>query len=198
MYDILPLWHWRRNWILGQFAWDIVYAKRERNRTTMMSKAVQDVLNEQIKNELYSAYIYLSMSAYCESANLKGAARWMRIQSQEEVGHALKIFDFINDRGGNVILQAIDQPPIEFKSLLEVFQGALEHERKVTGMIHRIYDLAVEEKDYPTQVMMQWFIEEQVEEEKSATEIVENLKRIGDNQGLLVFIDQKLGERESE
>lgn len=164
----------------------------------MLSKSLQNALNEQIKNELYSAYVYLSMSAHFEAANLRGFAHWMRVQSQEEVAHAMRIFDFINDRGGRVVLQAIDEPPADFKSPLEVFQKALEHERKVTEMIHKLYELAVKGNDYPAQVMLQWFIEEQVEEEKSATEVVEQLKLIGDQGAGLFMLDRQLGERKAE
>lgn len=162
----------------------------------MLNHKLQTALNEQIKNELYSAYIYLSMSAYFESINLPGFANWMRKQSQEEVNHAMKIFDFIHERGGRVELQAIDQPPVSFESPLKVFEMALEHEKKVTAMIHDLYKLAEEEKDYPTQVMLHWFIEEQVEEEKSASDVVEQLKRIGDDGVGLLLLDQKLGDRE--
>ncbi len=161
----------------------------------MISKALQDALNEQIKNELYSAYLYLSMSAYFERINLPGAAHWMRLQSQEEVSHAMKFFDHLNERGGSVVLQAIDQPPSEFKSPLEMFQQALAHEQKVTGMINKLYALAVKENDYPAQVELQWFVTEQVEEEKNATEIVEQLKMVGEHGPSLLMIDRQLGAR---
>ena len=161
----------------------------------MISKALQDALNEQIKNELYSAYLYLSMSAYFERINLPGSARWMRLQSQEETSHAMKFFDHLNDRGGTVVLQAIDQPPSEFKSPLEMFQQALAHEQKVTGMINKLYALAVKENDYPAQVELQWFVTEQVEEEKNATQIVEQLKIVGEHGPSLIMIDRQLGAR---
>jgi len=164
----------------------------------MLSKTLQDAMNEQIKNELYSAYIYLSMSAYCEAENLPGFAHWMRLQAQEEVGHAMKFYDFIHDRGGRVALKAIDQPPIEFQSPLDVFEKTLEHEQKVTGMIHNLYALAVQEKDYPSQVFLQWFVDEQVEEEKNASQIVETLKMIGDQGPALIMLDRELAERGSE
>ncbi len=156
---------------------------------------VQDAINEQIKNELYSAYLYLSMSAHYEAGNLKGFARWMRLQGQEELGHAVKFFDYVNDRGGRVTLQAIAQPPTTWKSSLELFKQVLEHEQKVTGMIHQLYKLATQENDYATQVMLQWFITEQVEEEKSAGEIVEQLKRVGEQGPTLILLDRQLGTR---
>jgi ferritin len=164
----------------------------------MLSKKLQDVLNEQIKNELYSGYLYLAMSAYFEANNLPGFARWMRVQAAEEQAHALKFFDFIVDRGGRVVLQAIDQPPVEFSSPLAVFETTLQHEQKVTGLINALYELAVAENDYPAQVMLQWFINEQVEEEKNATQIVETLKMIGEKGQALIMLDRELGQRGKE
>ena len=161
----------------------------------MLSQALQDAINQQIKDELYSSYLYLSMSAYCEANNLPGAARWMRLQSEEETSHAMKLFDYMNERGGRVKLQAIDQPPAEFESVLDIFQQALSHEQKVTGLINQLYQLAVKEDDYPTQIELQWFITEQVEEEKSATDIVELLKMVGDHGPSLIMADRQLGAR---
>ena len=161
----------------------------------MLSKTIQDAMNEQIKNELYSAYLYLSMSAYCEAANLPGFAHWMRVQAQEEEAHAMKFYDFIYERGGRVVLQAIDQPPVEFQSPLNVFEQTLEHEQKVTALIHDLYTLAVQEKDYASQAFLQWFVTEQVEEEASATQIVETLKMIGDKGHALLMLDRELGKR---
>lgn len=162
----------------------------------MLSKKVQDAINEQIKNELYSAYIYLAMTAYFEDQNLPGMARWMRMQSNEEVEHAMKFFDYIYDRGGRVALEVIDQPPFEWTSPLAAFEQAYAHEQKVTGLINGIYETAVKENDYPTQVMLHWFIDEQVEEERNASNIVEQLKMIGDQTGPLLMLDRQLGQRE--
>ena len=161
----------------------------------MLSNTVQDAMNAQINHELYSAYLYLSMSAQCEAQNLGGFASWLRLQSQEELSHALKFFDFVNDRGGRAVLKAIDQPPAEFKSPLALFQQVLEHERKVTGLIHQLYALAVKENDYAAQVELQWFITEQVEEEKTAGQIVDQLKMMGDQPGALFLMDRQLGQR---
>jgi ferritin len=161
----------------------------------VLSQAVQDAINEQIKHELYSAYLYLAMSAHCQANNLPGSAQWTALQSKEEVGHAMKFFGYINDRGGRVLLQAIDQPPTEWKSLLAMFQQVLEHEQKVTGLIHRLYEVALKEKDYATQIELQWFIAEQVEEEKNAGEIVEQLKRVGEQGPGLMMTDRHLGKR---
>jgi ferritin len=164
-------------------------------KTAMLSKTIQDAINEQIKNELYSAYLYLSMAAHYEAVNLTGFANWMRVQAKEEQGHAMKFFDYINDRGGRVTLQAIDQPPSEWKSSLELFQQVLQHEQKVTGLINKLYELAVKENDYATQVMLQWFITEQVEEEKSAGQIIEQLKMIEDRSTAVLLLDKQLGKR---
>ena len=130
----------------------------------MLSRTTQDAINEQIKNEMYSAYLYLSMSAYCESINLPGFAHWMQMQAQEEMVHAMKFYGYVHTRGGRVVLLAIDQPPAEFQSPLDIFEKALEHEQKVTAMIDNLYDLAIQEKDYASQVLLQWFVTEQVED----------------------------------
>jgi ferritin len=164
----------------------------------VLSKAMQDAINEQIKNELYSAYLYLSMSAYAEADNLPGFAHWMRAQTQEEVEHAMKFYHFVNERGGRVVLQAIDQPPVEFESPVALFEMTLEHERKVTGMIYDLYELALKEKDYPAQVMLHWFIEEQVEEESTATQILETLRMGGEDGQALIMMDRALAKRGSD
>jgi ferritin len=161
----------------------------------MLSKALEGAINDQIRDELYSSYLYLSMSAYFEASNMPGSARWMRLQSEEEVSHAMKLFDYMNDRGSRVVLQGIEQPPAEFASTLDIFEKALAHEQKVTGLINSIYELAVKENDYPTQVELQWFITEQVEEEKSASDIVEQLKLVGDHGPSLIMLDRALGAR---
>lgn len=163
----------------------------------MLSKTMQDAINEQVKHELYSANLYLSMSGYFASTNMPGFANWMRVQYEEEVVHALKLFDFINDREGRATLQAIDKPPANWKSPLEVFQNSLAHERHVTELINGLYALALKETDYPSQVLLQWYISEQVEEEKNASYIVEQLKLIGDNGSALLLLDRELGGRKA-
>jgi ferritin len=165
---------------------------------TMMQDTVQAAMNEQIKHELQSAYLYLSAAGYFDSINFSGSAHWMRVQSREEVSHALKLFTFIHDRGGRVVLQALDQPPGDFQSPLDAFTRALQHEQQVTAQIHQLYALAVQEQDYPTQVLLQWFISEQVEEEKSASRIVEELKMIGDSSSALLLLDRELEARQAE
>jgi ferritin len=162
---------------------------------TPMKGAVREAMNEQIKHELYSAYLYLSMAGSFEVANLPGFAHWMRKQSEEEWEHAMKIFDFLLDRGERVQLQAIDQPPSAFRSSLDTFEQALEHEKEITSCIHELYDLAVRESDYPAQVLLNWFVAEQVEEEKDATEIVERLRIAGEEGAAILLLDSELGER---
>jgi len=162
----------------------------------MLNQKIQDAVNAQIKRELESAYIYLSMAAYFDSINLPGFAHWMKMQFQEEQAHAFKFYDYIYDRGGRVVLQAIDQPPVEFQSPLDAFEKTLAHEQKVTGHINDLYALAIEEKDFASQIILQWFVEEQVEEEKNAGDIVDMLKRIGDNDHALIMLDRELGQRQ--
>jgi len=164
----------------------------------MLNPTVQQALNDQVQKELHSAYIYLSMAAYFEAENLAGAASWMRQQASEEQAHAMKIFDFIIDRGGRVALQAIDAPPADFASPLAVFQASYAHEQKVTKSIHDLYALAVQEGDYPTQVMLQWFIDEQVEEEKNASAIMAQLQMVGDSPAALLMIDRQLAARSGD
>lgn len=158
----------------------------------MLSKDVQNAINVQIRNEYYSSYLYLSMSAYCESKNFPGFASWLRRQSDEELQHAMRLYDYLLDRDSRVILEAIDQPPSEFGTLLEMFEEVLEHEKEVTAMIHKLYELAVSNNDHATSVILQWFIEEQVEEEKSATDMVEQLKMAGKNSAALLMLDREV------
>ena len=160
-----------------------------------MKEQLESALNDQIQAELYSAYLYLSMSAYCEAINLAGFAHWMRVQAQEEQEHAMKFYDFICDRGGRVVLQAIEQPPVEFESAADVFAKTYEHEQKVTGRINDLYALAVEAKDYASQSFLQWFVDEQVEEEKNASAILEMLKMVGDKGHALLMLDRQLARR---
>ena len=164
----------------------------------MLNATLESALNDQMNNELYSANLYLSMAAYFESENLRGFAHWMRLQHQEEVSHGMRIFDYINDRNGRAVVQAMEQPPTEFESVLSVMELTLEHERRVTAMIEDLYREAQAQKDYATHVLLEWFIEEQVEEEKSVDEIIDDLKLIdGDGTGLLI-LDGRLGERTAD
>ncbi len=161
----------------------------------MLSKKMQDALNGQLNAELYSAYLYASMSAYFESVNLRGFANWMRVQAQEEVVHAYKFYNFVNERGGRVVLRPIEGPPTEWDSPIAPFEAAYEHEQKVTGLINKLVDLAVSQKDHATNNFLQWFVTEQVEEEASANEVVQKLKLVGDARGGLFMLDRELGQR---
>jgi len=161
----------------------------------MLGDKLQKAMNNQITDEMYSAYLYLSMSAHFEAGNLPGMARWMRLQAGEEQAHALKFFDYINERNGRVTLQAIPQPPADFGTPKAVFDQVLKHEQDVTSLIRQLYELAVEEKDYAAQGMLQWFISEQVEEEKHAGEIVETFKMLGESPMALIMLDRQLGSR---
>jgi ferritin len=162
----------------------------------MLSPAMQDALNGQITKEFYASHLYLAMSAYFESLNLKGFAHWMRIQSDEEREHALKLFNFILERGGSVELGAIEQPPSEFGSPIEIFQASLGHERKVTASINDLYSRAAVENDYASQVFLHWFIEEQVEEEANASEMIDRLHMAGDNKAALLMLDTEMKSRD--
>jgi ferritin len=161
----------------------------------MIPKTVLEALRQQIQKEFASAYYYLSMSAHFVSVNLPGFAHWMRKQYGEEMDHGLKIYDFIHERGDRVVLEAIDKPPADFKNPLDVMTKVLEHERKVTASINAVYELAVKEKDYPTQIMLEWFIKEQVEEERSAEDVVNMLKMMGDAPAGLIMLDRQLAAR---
>ena len=161
----------------------------------MIAKKMQDALNGQINAEFYSSYLYLSMVAYFESINLRGFASWMRAQTGEEKNHAMKIYDFIIERGGGVTLEAIAKPVSEWKSPLAAFEAAYKHEQKVTGLINDLVELAAKEKDHATGIFLQWFVTEQVEEEKNAGEIVAKLQLLKDSAGSMYMLDKELGKR---
>jgi ferritin len=161
----------------------------------MISHQIQDAFNDQLNAELYSAYLYLSMSAYFESMNLKGFANWMRTQAQEEMLHAMKFYSFVNDRGGRVVLSAIESPPVKWDSPLGAFEDAHRHEQKVTGLINNLVDLAMQEKDHSAGAFLQWFVTEQVEEEASADAVVQKLKLAGGQGAALFMIDAELATR---
>ena len=165
---------------------------------TPMKGAVRDAINEQIKHEFYSAYMYLSMAGSFGVANLPGFGHWMRKQYEEETGHALKFFDFLLDRGESVQLLPLEGPPHAFRSPLDTFEQALEHEKEITSRIHELYDLSVQEGDYPAQVLLNWFVTEQVEEEKNAGAVVETLQMVGDKSEALFLLDRELGRRRAE
>jgi ferritin len=160
-----------------------------------MNEKIFTALNEQIKHEFYSSYLYLSIASYFENIPLEGFSKWFRKQSQEEHEHAMKIYDYILDRNMHVHLQPIDKPVNKFKSVKEAFEMALEHEKKVTHWIHQIYELAVKEKDHATHVFLQWFITEQVEEEKNAQDNLDQILLIGDDKAALFVLDQNFAKK---
>ena len=161
-----------------------------------LDQTVQEALNRHINEEFYASYLYLSMSAYCESEDLPGFAHWLRIQSQEEYAHAMNLYDFVQDRQGKVTLFPIEQPTVEFGSVLDVMEATLAHEQEVSRLINRLYELASQQSDYPTQVHLQAFITEQVEEEKTAADIIAKLRMIGEDFSSLLLLDNELATRQ--
>ncbi|MCE5284272.1 MAG: ferritin [Pelosinus sp.] len=161
----------------------------------MINQKMQDGINGQIQAEMYSANLYLAMSAYCENKNLKGFANWLRVQYQEETFHATYLLDYLLSRGGKVRLQTIDAPPAEFGSMSDLFQKVLEHEQMVTGLINGLYEVAVAEKDVATQIFLQWYVNEQVEEEANVSEILDKLVLLGEKPSELLYLDKELALR---
>jgi ferritin len=163
----------------------------------MISPKMVAALNDQIKKEQYSSHLYLAMAAWSESKNLKGFGHWLRIQADEERGHAVKIIDYLLDLGANVTLQAIEQPPADFKSVLKLFSEVVNHEKKISESINKLYAQAAEEKDYRTQIFLQWFVSEQIEEEANVNEISQKLNEIGEKSSGIYWIDKELKKREA-
>ena len=161
----------------------------------MISNKMQDSINDQVAAEFYSAHLYLSMSAYLESIDLPGFANWMRVQYQEEISHGMKMFDYVIERDGRAAVQAIDLPQVDWDGPLRVVEAVLEHEQKVTALINNLMDIALSEKDHATSIFLQWFVNEQVEEEASAKGIVQHLKMLGNSKAGLFQIDRELGAR---
>lgn len=161
----------------------------------MLSSKIEKAVNEQINFELYSSYLYLAMSADFTAKNFKGCAVWMRVQAQEEMIHAMKLFDFVNDRGGKAQLMTIEGPKTEWPDLKHAFEDAYKHEQVVTSNFNKLTDLTLKEKDHTSGVFFQWFLNEQIEEEANAKEIVDQLRIIGDNAQGLFMLDRELGTR---
>ena len=161
----------------------------------MLKENVQEAINEQINAELYSAYLYYSMAAYFESISLKGFSHWMRVQALEEMTHVHKLFSYVNDRGGRVIVRPIEAPPTEWDSPLAVFEATYAHEVQVTALINKLMDFAVAESDHASCQFLQWFVAEQVEEEASADEIVQKLRLVDKSEGGLFLLDQEMDKR---
>ena len=160
-----------------------------------LSNKLEKALNDQISLEFVSAFAYLGMAAYFDQTAFTGFGKWMQLQSNEELGHAHRFFKYVVERGGKVMLQAIPAPKCDFKSPLEAFRTSLGHEQKVSAAICAIYDLAGAEKDYPTQSFLKWFLDEQVEEEKSVSEFIAKLELVGDNHNGLFQVDKLAGKR---
>ncbi len=160
-----------------------------------MNDVVQDAFNEQIKNELFAGYLYLSMSAHLDQENLPGFAHWMRLQAQEELAHAIRLFDYVLRRGGRIELHGIEAPTTDFGPPLAVFESVLEHERAVTSTIHGLFELSGKEGDWAAQQELQWFIAEQVEEEDAAETARDQVRMAGDDQAALLMLDQQFGSR---
>ncbi|MDH3982445.1 MAG: ferritin [Kiritimatiellaceae bacterium] len=161
----------------------------------MISKKMQDALNEQMNKEFYSAYMYLAMSAYSNTLGLPGFSHWMRMQYEEEIMHVTKMYDYILDQGGVVELKTIEQPEKEYGTPLQIFEKTLEHEQYVTGLINDLMGLAFDERDYATQTFLQWYVTEQVEEEANVNDILSPLRMVGEDKGGLMMIDQQLAGR---
>ncbi len=160
-----------------------------------MNQTIQNAINDQINKEIYSAYLYLSMAAYFDKQSLTGFSNWMKIQNQEEMFHAMKFYDYLCERNGTVELQAIQAPTINFESPLKVFEETLEHEKIVTKSINDLYELAIKEKDYAFQSFLQWYIDEQVEEESSASEIIDKINLAGTEWPGLFMLDKEMSGR---
>ena len=164
----------------------------------MISQTMQNAINEQINKEMFSSNLYLSMASYFESTGLPGAAKWMYVQAGEEHEHGMKLFEHIVDRGGKAAIGAIAAPQTDWAGPMAAFKAVLEHEQFVTKSIHDLYEVALKEKDYAAQVMLQWFINEQVEEEKNASEVIESMKRIEAHETAILQLDHQLGKRGSD
>jgi ferritin len=161
----------------------------------MLSRKTTDAINSQINKEIYSAYLYLAMAASAEAQGFKGAAVWLKVQYHEEMVHAMKFYEYLMDQSAAVTLNAIEEPPVKFASLFDIFSKTLEHEQFVTKSINNLMDLAIAEKDHASQALLAWYVTEQVEEEKNATEILQTLKMIGNNTSALFLYDKELGVR---
>ncbi len=161
----------------------------------MISPTMQNALNDQINLEQASAQLYLAMSAHCEGKSFKGFAHWLKVQASEETAHAMKLIDFLLDRGGKLELKPIPAPPKEFGGIIQVFEQTLAHEKGITAKINALFELARSEKDYASEITLQWYVSEQVEEEASVGQIVDHLHAIGDQGGAIWYLDSKMGKR---
>lgn len=163
----------------------------------MISQTMQRALNAQINLEQFSAQLYLAMSAHCTGKSFKGFAHWLKVQASEETAHAARLIDFVLDRGGKLELQAIDAPPVEFGGVIQVFEAILSHEKSITVRINALFELARAEKDYASEIALQWYVTEQVEEEARVGEIVDHLHAVGDQGGAIWYLDSRMGKRQA-
>ena len=161
----------------------------------MIGKKVQKAINDQINKELHSAYLYLAMSVDADLKGFKGAGKWFKIQYQEETGHAMKFMEYVLDQGAAVELGAIEKPPASFASLLDMFEKTLKHEQAVTKSINDLMDLALAENDHASRILLDWYVTEQIEEEKNDNDVITQLKMAGSSTGTLLMIDKQLGKR---
>ena len=161
----------------------------------MLNKSIQDALNTQINLEQYSAQLYLAMSAHCEAKSFRGFARWLQVQAGEETAHAMKLITFVLDRGGRLALKTIEAPPTEFGTVTQVFESILSHEQKITASINALFERTRSEKDYASEVTLQWYVTEQVEEEATVGQILDQLRAVGEQGGGIWYLDSKLGKR---
>ncbi len=161
----------------------------------MISKILEEELNKQLNAEMYSAYLYLSMSAYLSKENLNGFSHWMQLQFEEEQAHAMKFFQYILDRGGNVELQKIEQPKLEWNGIIDVFENVYKHEQYITKLINNLVDVSIQEKDHATVAMLQWYVSEQVEEEASVSELLDQLRIIDGKGSGLFMLDREAKAR---
>jgi ferritin len=161
----------------------------------MLDKEMEAAINKQLNAEIYSSYLYLSMEAYFETIDLSGFARWMRAQAKEELDHAMKFYDYLVTRGARVTLTAIETPPTEWESTLAVFDHVYKHEQLVTGLINKLVDLSISLSDHATNNFLQWYVAEQVEEEESASGVLQKVKLAGEDSSALLMLDQELGQR---
>lgn len=161
----------------------------------MLSDKINKVLNDQINSEFFSSYLYFSMSAYFESISLSGCAHWMRLQAQEELGHSIKITNYINERGGRCIMEGIEKPQTDWDSPLHVFEDVVKHEQKVTSLVNSLVDCAIEERDHATRNFLEWFVAEQVEEEANVGSVRDRLRMVEGDSGGLFALDLEMGKR---
>ena len=162
----------------------------------MIHQRVLDALNEQINKEQYSAQLYLAMSAHCETKSFRGFAHWLRVQSREETDHALKLVTFVLDRGAKLELKAVQAPPADFGTITQVFEKILEHEKSITASINALFELSRQEKDFPSEITLQWYVTEQVEEEARVSQILDHLRAVGEQGGGIWYLDSKMGKRQ--